>query len=206
MLKARLVKCLKILAAVLLAFLAILFPFLLEWLYCFFLGDCCVARDAGRSHPTYENLLTYYGVIFGIAASFAIFRWQQKRELRDLEERLKPKLSLSVESIEDYSGAFVFSISNVGDSWVRFCDLCCIDIGIQLWPGQTVEKKISFNAFHGDMEAFEISSYQYSQDESGFPIRAHASVVDPEGGKWSCVFVRNDGQYRMVSPSKAVSE
>lgn len=139
------------------------------------------------------DLLSYYGVAFGILGSFITYRYETDRKEKERDRELKP--IFGVELQRDKSG--VFNLKIVKHSKREAFCIYLYDKYIQ----NTIDKADLYITFNEDKEKVKSLKNVYGQDgyvnitletddmdDDGYPKYIQILCDDVDGRTWNCVY------------------
>ena len=158
------------------------FGLVFPWILSLFYG----CNTAGRI-GSYGDVLSYYGVYFGVVVSYVTYRFEKERKDRLHMQEIRPKIELSVvESIA--KGAFTLSIDNCGLHPLKQVyfegDFLCTRIE------KSFKVNIIFSIETKDELLFdnEYPVIFIPQDDGGFPSNLLLNCDDSDNNTWAFEF------------------
>lgn len=155
-----------------------------------------------------SDLLSFYGVTFGLFSSFAIYTHEKEKEKRQHRIKLKPKLIVEVTKQE--ASLFEIKITNKTETVLNYVYL------YDEFAIASLEKSKSFIVAFDRLTDlsfkinpdFNISSSSITSGESiieekdGYPKYVLISCDDVEGNSWNCYFYKiHDGNKVFYYPT-----
>lgn len=162
--------------------LFMIFPFIIIGLYALPVSQH-IAVESG-------DLLSYYGVIFGIVGSFYVYRKEKEKSDKERSHELKPAFVVDVKQAEHNPDIFDIAITNLSQNKVSY--LYFYDEFISAEVQEKYHFKVTFNKSSADMQKIKCD-YNITYDSSiigadGFPQYVQLICDDRDGNDWDCCF------------------
>lgn len=178
--------------------LLFIFPLIIGAIYALPLPQY-IAVDSG-------DLLSYYGVVFGLFASYCTYLNEKKREKQERESELSPALHVEVSS--EIAQKDVFSIQITSLKRQVLTDVIVYDVPICNILNDTINVTVGFGSHKNDCfikPDVDISDSDIPIDkQSGYPDYIQIACVDTARNCWICDFqrltVENKNLYVPLAP------
>lgn len=140
------------------------------------------------------ELLTYYGVVFGIFASY--YKYSEDRKKADREKRVQqtPAFSVALERMQENDRLFRISIVLIKNVIIRDIYLYDEFLCTSLPKDQCIQKSIGFSLTRKEEQKiqtpFDLNITMDSEilDADGYPKYIQIVCDDLEGNSWVCDF------------------
>lgn len=172
-----------------------MFPVLVGWIYSLPLPQF-VAVDSG-------DLLSYYGVVFGIVSSFVIYRLELNKKEKERETELKPVFVVDVTLFDEKNGIFIVRIVNQTQKGLYFLNL--YDEFVSSEVRKHYEFKVTYLKYDEELENLEID-YNITMDSDiidadGYPKYIQLICDDSSRNAWNCYYCKiKDGDKTYYYP------
>lgn len=145
------------------------------------------------------DLLAYYGAVFGIVASFLLYRDEISKKRLERQRELKPEFSVHIRKASSARDIFELTISKNSSGVLSFLYL------YDEFVSETVKKEISLRVSY-NLSVEESSSENIDHnitvesdiiDGDGYPKYVQLICSDIDGNYWNCCFrkVNDCGNY-----------
>ena len=135
-----------------------------------------------------SDLLQFYGVTFGIFASYVTYSYEKEKSRKSRDSELKP--CMAVKLIPCEGDNFEISISNVND--VVITDLFLFDELIDNVLQSQKKYKVNFNPENKNSNILDFSNYDKDLvDTDGYPKYILISSCDAEDRMWQSEYLKH---------------
>ena len=157
----------------------LLFPLVVGVIYALPLPQI-IAVDVG-------DLLTYYGVAFGLLGSFLSYRLEKQKEEKEKNSKNRPVFIVKLEKTDVFFTLTIAKISNNTLSYLYLYDEFIADEvenqhKLQITFNLSVEEAKSKNINHNFTMDSEIL------DKDGYPRYIQLTCDDEDGNNWNCYY------------------
>ncbi len=172
-----------------------MFPILVGCIYSLPLPQF-VAVDSG-------DLLSYYGVVFGIVSSFVIYRLEINKKEKERETELKPVFVVDVTLLDEENGIFAVRIVNQTQKGLFYLNL--YDEFVSSEVRKRYEFKVTYLKSVNELENIEID-YNITMDPDiidtdGYPKYIQLICDDSYRNAWNCCYYKiNEGDKTYYYP------
>ena len=162
----------------------ILFPLIVGFIYALPLPQI-VAVEPG-------DLLAFYGTALGIFISFCTYRAEKKKEQKERQRKLKPKLIVKLSKMPNATELFNLSIEKIGQQPLSYFQLYEQYISEELKHFQNFI--VSFNQTTENVDRLK-PNYTFVLEngaigKDGYPNYIQILCEDIDGNMWNCCFYK----------------
>ena len=156
--------------------------------------------------PVIGDVLSYYGVAFGILASVVTYLMERRRNQTEKLKELRPKLHIKLEVIDFDTKAYIMTIANRGDKDLREIWIDTESIGLDIDAKTSISVNLDCSDAENEWYLFDNDnrSIYLPSGKHSFPKTIGVCCTDESDTVWCIEFSGYEGACGPVYTQKDI--